>query len=199
MRQRGFTLVEVAVAVAVLTIALVGLFSLMPSGISNFRRAMDTSVSAQIAQRILQDAQQSEFDQLVDRAHLPADLEKKGYCPERFSFRAPAVHAPQWRYFDEQGTEIRPRSDKGKLSEEEKQAIVYQVNTRIRPRAELPTFGESGGQVAQITVQIARNPGAMAKLPIVESSDSPEHNLISPKTAVPVFTYSALVGKNQGQ
>jgi hypothetical protein len=195
-QRRAFSLVEVALALGVLAIALVAVFALMPSGLSNFRTAMDTSVTAQIAQRVMQDAQQAEFDQLIDRKNLPDDPQRRGYCPERFSFRAPTVKSPKWRYFDEQGIELFPKGKK--LSKEERLPIVYQVNTRIRPRAEMPTLRETSGQVAQVTVQIARNPG-LVELPIQTDTERPEHNLIKNGSGVPVFTYSALVGKNQGQ
>jgi prepilin-type N-terminal cleavage/methylation domain-containing protein len=197
-RRRGFSLVEIALAVAVLAIALVGLLALMPSGVGNFRKAMDTSVTAQIAQRILQDAEQAEFDALVDMAHLPPDPEGLSYCPERFSFRAPKVGQPAWRFFDESGLEIYPMSKDGKLTVSERRLMVYQVNTRIRPRAELPTINESSGHVAQLTVQIARNPGGI-ELPIELNPGIPEHNLFKSGINVPVFTYCALIGRNNGQ
>jgi uncharacterized protein (TIGR02598 family) len=197
-QRRGFSLVEVALAVAVLGLAIVGLFALLPSGISSFQKAMDTSVTAQIAQSILDDAQQTEFDQLIDRANLPPDPENLSYCPENFSFRAPSIATPQWRYFDTQGSEIRPRSKDGRLTPSEKSAVIYQVNTRIRPRAQLPRVNEKSGQVAQVTVQIARNP-SLADLPVEKHDTSPECNLIKPRATVPVLTYSGLVGKNQGQ
>ena len=195
-QRQAFSLVEVALALAVLAVALVGLIALMPSGMSNFRAAMDTSVTAHIAQRILQDAQQAEFDRLIDRKNLPADPQRRGSCPERFSFRAPAVKSPGWRFFDEQGSEVFPKGKR--VSEKERLTIVYQVNTRIRPRAETPTLRETSGQIAQVTVQIARNPN-LVELPIQTDPDKPDHNLIKPGTAIPVFTYSALIGKNQGQ
>ena len=196
--RRGFSLVEVALAIAVLAVALVGLLALMPSGVGNFRKAMDTSITAQIAQRILHDAEQSEFDALVDLSHLPPDPDGMSYCPERFSFRAPKVNNPAWRYFDESGTEIHPASTDGKLSVSERRLIVYQVNTRIRPRAELPTINESSGHVAQLTVQVARNPGNV-ELPIENNEEVPEHNLFKGGISVPVFTYCALIGRNNGR
>jgi hypothetical protein len=196
LQRRAFSLVEVALAVGVLAIAIAGVFALLPSGLANFRTAMDTSITAQIAQRVLQDAQQAEFDQLVDRKHLPEDPMGRGSCPERFSFRAPSVSKPAWRYFDEQGTEIVPKAKE--LTPDERGAIVYQVNTRIRPRAEMPTLRESSGQVAQITVQVARNPG-LIELPLHDNPKAPEHNLIKRVTGVPIFTYAGLIGKSQGQ
>jgi hypothetical protein len=173
-------------------------FGLLPSGVNVFQKAMDTSISAHIAQRIIEDAQQSEFDRLVDRANLPPDPTEEGYCPVNFSFRAPAVQNPGWRYFDEQGTEIRPRTSGGALTDAQKRLVVYQVNTRIRPRAALPLTGEQSGPVAQVTVQVARNPN-LRELPLVTAENSAEANLFRSPVAVPVLTYSGLVGKIQGQ
>src|SRR5829696_8945318 len=152
-QRRAFSLVEVALAVCIFSVALVGIFALLPNGMSNFRTAVDISISAHIAQRILQDAQQAEFDTLIERRHLPEDPLQRGYCPERFSFRGPTVDKPMWRYFDDEGTEVLPKAKNGKLTEEEQAKVVYQVNTRIRPRAELPSLREGRSQVAQVTVQ----------------------------------------------
>jgi uncharacterized protein (TIGR02598 family) len=198
VRQRGFSLVEIALALAILAMALVALLGLLPSGMGNFRNTMDTTITSQIAQRILEEAEQTEFNELVDRSHLPEDSAGKSYCPERFSFRGPRVEAPGWRYFDEQGNEIVPKGSAASLSVREKRLLVYQVNTRIRPRAELPTINESGGQVAQITVQIIRNPN-LTDLALEEDSESPEYNLVKAGTRLPVFTYSGLIGRNSGR
>jgi hypothetical protein len=87
------------------------------------------------------------------------------------------------------------------LDEVEKRAVVYYVNVRIMPRAPLPTTHESASQVAQITVQVARNPNHLS-LPLASTDpsniDEPERNLIA-AGRVPLFTYAALVGKNQGR
>lgn len=197
---QGFSLVEVAIATAIIAFALVALMGMLPSGASNFHKAMDTSTTAQIAQRILNDAEQSEFDALIDKSALPPDTRKLSYCAEHFTFRAPRVNAPAFRYYDAQGTEVIPEQ-KGQLTEEERARILYYVSVRIRPRAALPTINESGSQVAQVTVQVARNP-AHAVLPFVSAGASdpeePERNLLKTGT-VPIFTYSALVGKNHGR
>lgn len=194
----AFTLVEVAIAIGILAVALVALLGMLPVGMNNFRKAMDTSVTAQIAQRILHDMEQAEFNEVIDITHLPAD--QTSYCPPHFSFRAPKVNEPALRYFDDQGEEVIPKGEKP--TEAEKKAIIYHVNIRIIPRAELPTINETGGQVAQVTVQIARNSGNR-DIPIVTGSDSdpdvPDRNLFKKTAAVTVLTYSALIGKTQGK
>ncbi len=196
--RQGFSLVEVAIAVSILAVALVALLGLLPGGMSNFRKAMDISVTAQIAQRIIHDMEQAEFSEVVDLTHLPTDPDS--YCPPHYSFRAPTVQSPAFRYFDEQGEEVIPKA--ATPSDDEKKAILYYANIRIIPRAELPTINETGGQVAQVTVEIARNPGHKT-LPIVTGSDSspdvPDRNLFKKSAGVSIATYYALIGKNQGK
>ena len=190
-------MIEVAIAVGILAVALVALLGLLPGGLTTFRKAMDTSTTAQIAQRILLEMQQAEFSQVTDLAHLPKDA--TSYCPPHFSFRAPTVKDPALRYFDEQGEEVIPKNQTPNVLEQ--RAIVYHVNTRIIPRAELPTINETASEVAQITIEVARNPGNR-NIPIVTGSDSdpnvPTRNLFKTTTGVTIFTYYSLLGKNQG-
>ncbi|MEQ1853900.1 MAG: prepilin-type N-terminal cleavage/methylation domain-containing protein [Chthoniobacteraceae bacterium] len=197
-KSRGFSLIEVAIAVSILAVALVALLGLFPAGMTNFRTAMDTSVTAQIAQRILHDMEQAEFSEVVDLINLPSDA--TSYCTPHFSFRAPTVRAPRLRYFDEQGKEVITQAEKP--NEAEKQVIVYHVNTRIIPRAELPTIGETASQVAQVTIQVARNPGNR-DIPINVGSDKdpnvPNRNLFKSTTGITIYTFSALIGKNEGK
>jgi hypothetical protein len=80
--------------------------------------------------------------------------------------------------------------------------IVYHVNVRVIPRAELPTINENASEVAQITIQVARNAGNR-KIPLVTGSDSdpnvPDRNLFKKSAGTTIFTYHALLGKNQGK
>src|SRR5436190_20884425 len=62
----GFSLVEVVLAIGVVSFAFVTLFGLLPSGLTMFRKAMDISVGAQIFQKIVDDARQTDFSTLVD-------------------------------------------------------------------------------------------------------------------------------------
>jgi hypothetical protein len=95
------------------------------------------------------------------------------------------------------GKEIRVKA-KGEISESERRLIVYQVNTRIRPQAEVPSIHEASSQVAQVTVQVARNPN-LRDLTLNTDEKSPEHNLIRAGKGLQIFTYSSLVGRNQGR
>ena len=61
---------------------------------------------------------------------------------------------------------------------------------------------ENGSEVAQITIQIARNPGTR-QIPVVAGNaddvNVPERNLFQKTTGVSIFTYHSLLGKNQGK
>lgn len=197
-KTSAFSLVEVAIAVGILAVALVALMALLPVGMNDFRKAMDISVTAQIAQRIVHDMEQAEFSEVIDITNLPSD--PTSYCPPHYSFRAPTVQSPALRYFDEQGVEIIPAGSN--LSENEKKAVLYYVNIRIIPRAQLPIINETASQVAQITIQIARNPGHR-ELMVVTGSDSnpdvPDRNLFQKTSGVNINTYYSLIGRNQGK
>ena len=85
-RTRAFSLVEVTLAMGIMSFALVGLMGLLPIGVSTFHNATDSSTGTQIAQRLLNEAQQTDFDQLIAAAPTPLTF----------------------RYFDDQGNEVTP-------------------------------------------------------------------------------------------
>lgn len=129
-------MVEVTLAIGVVAFAFVALVGLLPVGLQTFRRAVDASVGAQIAQRIVNDVQQTDFDVLV------------GGNTGMFLWRA----APQ--YFDDQGTEVTAAS-----------SAIYHVKTWITPATVLPSTSASpppeasNASLATVTIQIVSNPG----------------------------------------
>ncbi len=199
---RAFSLVETALAVAILGFALVSIIGLFPVGMQTFREAMDSSVGAQIAQRVVHDCEQADFDVLVDRAGLPPDAAGHGICTPAFTFRAPKVAAPGLRYFDAQGTELFPRTA-GKLTAQELAAVVYVVNVRIQPRAPLP--GRKAGSalhLAQVTVEVAHSPSGESpplSMAAADASTEPGRNLFNAPRGISVQTYAALIGRNNGR
>ncbi len=186
-RRHGFSLVEVVLALAIVAFAFVGLMGLLPTGLSNFRAAMDRTMGGQIFQRVLTDAEQADFDTLLATS--------KG-SGEFFEFPI--------RYFDEQGVEVVPAAAAA-LSPSEASRVIYHVHirgsvpglanaashtnsrftslpseeghTRFNPRA--TTF---------LTIQIANNP-ANQTLTVNASS------LWESKT-VAMTNYTAVVARN---
>jgi uncharacterized protein (TIGR02598 family) len=82
-KNKGFTLVEVTIAIGVVAFGFIASLGLLPKGLTTFRSAMDNSVGAQIAQRVLNDSQQQDFDSLIANGSTNAV-----------------------RYFDDQGNEL---------------------------------------------------------------------------------------------
>jgi uncharacterized protein (TIGR02598 family) len=186
----GFSLIEVSLALAVVGVGFVSTLGLMGSGLSQYRSSMDATMTAQIAQRVINDAQQADFSSLVDIKAL-ADV-----APDpNFSFRAPLINAPGFRYFDAQGTEIFA-DDQAGLSPEELAKTVYQVNVRIRPFGDIPRPSLSKQpHLAQLTVQVVHLHGPVLRE--VEKAEGPKQNLFQAQAGIPVYTYAALVGRNE--
>lgn len=154
----GFSLVEVTLAIGVVAVAFLSLFSLLPVGMGLFREAMDTSVSAQIVQRVVGDATETEFEQLIAN-------------PVSGNYYALPV-----RYFDAQGTEVRVASPGGPTAAEMQgpPGILYWVRVRgtlpgkANPadhKSDYPTSLPSKGGArfnprdsTFLTVEIAGNP-----------------------------------------
>lgn len=176
----AFSLIEVVLAIGVIAFGFVSILGLLPTGLQLFREAVETSVSSQIAQRVINDAQQTDFKVLTDEDNLPASL-------DTFTFQGPAVAVGAFRYFDDQGNEIVPAS--GSLSSSEQLRVVYWVNTRIKPRTDRGQSTTRTQCLATVTVQVAKNPGNK-NLPLGQD------NLIVRPASVSVKTYAILVSRN---
>ena len=204
-KSSGFSLVEVALAIGIIAFAFVALMSLLPAGLTTFRRALDISICTQIAQRIVSEAQLVDFDVVTDKANLPASALNREYS---FRMHQPGTTQVWVRYFDEQGNEIKVASPPN-LTGDEKLRMIYAVNIRVIPRVSLPTGKEGfpaprqkgeAGNLALLTVQVARNPSGV-ELTVNPAADddpkSPMRSLWMPKGGVDIFTYSSYIGKNQ--
>jgi uncharacterized protein (TIGR02598 family) len=89
--RRGFSLVEVTMAIGITAFAGLAVLGLVPVGLSNFHHAMNATVASQILQRVTADVGQADFDTLTSSTSGPTKLPV--------------------RYFDEQGNE-RALADK---------------------------------------------------------------------------------------
>lgn len=199
--RRGFSLVEVVLAIGVVAFAFVAIFSLLPVGMGVFREAMDTSVSAQIVQRIVSDAQQTNFDNLVDTT-------KSGGTSSGDWFVLPL------RYFDDQGSEVKVTG--ATLSATQKEMIVYHVRIRgSKPGAanpsghtsdyftSLPSTGKrfNPRDMTILTVQIVANPAGkdLASAGIIDNAKQLIDAKLARTKALRVQTYSVAVTRNGKQ
>lgn len=65
---RGFSLVEVVIALGVIAFAFIPMVGMLPMGLNLSRQAIDTTVEAQIAQQLTAEVQQTDFSRLAELA-----------------------------------------------------------------------------------------------------------------------------------
>ncbi len=201
-------------AIGVVAVAFLSIFSLLPAGLGLFREAMDTSISAQVAQRLVSEAEQSDFDALVPGDDNPIDGVTKGGSAGQF-------YALPLRYFDDQGTELGLGDGTNlipTLTDAEKLRVVYTARIRgslpgpadpsedsSESYASLPgnTLAESQTPtrfnprfVTFLTIQVVKNPGR----PDLDSAIDRDAFLITPALAraknLVVKTFPAIVARN---
>jgi uncharacterized protein (TIGR02598 family) len=180
-------------AIAVAAFALVALVSLIPSGLGTFRASMDTSVTAQIFQRYISEAYQTDFSELI---------------PATVSEGTPFYTLPK-RYFDDQGNEVKVGNAENPTPQE-RTSIVYEVNARGStpgPRDasqsrsnQLTTLPSTGARynprdMTILTVQVANNPEGR-KIEMDPNNPSLWRTSDGRGGKVPVFTYSAVIARN---
>lgn len=79
--RAGFTLVEVMIAIGVAVVSLMGIFVLMQTGLSNYREAMNSTITATIGQQMISQYLLAGFDTIQTKP-------------------------PQTNWFDERGLEL---------------------------------------------------------------------------------------------
>lgn len=70
----GFTLVEVTLAIGIISFAFVAMFGMLPVGLNVSRQAMDTTIEAQIVQQMKTQALQTDYSLLEELAKPEAVL-----------------------------------------------------------------------------------------------------------------------------
>lgn len=187
----GFSLVEVVLAIGVLAFGFIAIFSLIPVGMGVFRESMDTSVSAQIVQRVIGDATETDFEQLIAN-------------PVSGSY-----YALPMRYFDDQGTEVKVGNPASPTSAE-RQRIIYWVRVRgslpgkanpAEHKGDYPTSLPSRSSTrfnprdsTNLTVQIAGNPSGREI--VIDSQSHLIDQARGKNTGIRVQTYSVVLARN---
>lgn len=90
--QSAFSLIEVVMAIGIVAFAFISVLGLIPTGLNTFRLSIDASVGAQIVQRVMNEAQQTDFDVLTQN-----------------------IDGASFRYFDDQGNEIETAASSGAI------------------------------------------------------------------------------------
>ena len=213
-KARAFSLVEVVLSIGVVAFAFIGVFSLLPAGMTAFREGMDASISAQIAQRVIGEAEQSNFDALVPVDGNNIDGVTVGGSSGQF-------YALPLRYFDDQGTELGV-SDASTLvptlTADERSRVVYTARVRgslpgaADPNAQtsdcftsLPvSMDGEGSNTARfnprfttfLTIQVTKNPDRLTLDSFIDTASFLISSTLARSKNLPVKTFTAIVTRN---
>jgi uncharacterized protein (TIGR02598 family) len=126
-REAAFSLVEIVLALGIISFAFVALLGLMPIGLRSFEGAIDATVQSQIAQAVTTQARQSKF----------SELEKLNKNPDADEANPAADY-----YFDAEGREL-VQADAETAIEMVYSAAVLLVQTTEGVSTRLPTGSTS--------------------------------------------------------
>ena len=173
---RGFSLVEVTVALGIMAFSFLVIFGLLGTGLTSFRQAKGVSVSSQIAQQIFSQVEVMPFNTLTNNGattyyQLPNPNTSIG---------------GNIRYFDEQGNETTAAG------------AVYWANVRVLTAT--PFVGAtsvSNTALATVTIQVASNPGALTPDVSASGSTTGEWTGTANTGTVPlqIYTYQSFVAQ----
>jgi uncharacterized protein (TIGR02598 family) len=134
----AFTLIEVALSLGIISFAFVGVLGLLPVGLDVSRKAIDATIGAQIAQKLITEVQQTDFSLLTD-SNTKFSTDFLLTAP----LAAQAANAPS--YFDDQGNKI---TDPSAISNGN---FVYQAGFVVEPTTTLPDVGPTE-KLATVTI-----------------------------------------------
>ena len=196
--QAGFSLVEISLALAIIAVAFIALLGLIPSGMSNFRTAMDNQTATEIFQRVVADAQETDFDTLIKSAV------ESGGSPTQF-------YRLLLRYFDTQGNELKVGNPDAPTAGEAAR-IVYTVRVRGSQPGDanpaqhtdnyftsLPGAGAARFNPRDLTflsVQIATAHGNQKITGMVDKNTFLIDPAAAAKAGISLKTYAAVVARN---
>jgi len=135
----GFSLVEVVLALGIMTFGLVPLMALLPIGLRVHRQAIEATVSSQIIARVTHEAQQTDYTNLPNGSNYPLT-----FC------------------FDDQGNVLSSGTSTVLFTTCKDSKRIYDVRATVNKAASLPTATNTSQSpsLARIQIDIASNPGA---------------------------------------
>lgn len=119
--HRGFSLIEVTIAMAIAAVAIVTLLGLVPQGMDTMRQAGDEAIQGRIHQQILNELQMTPF----------VDLQGKSPLDQ--------YHHMEF-FYDSQGEEISDSKNQGSVTEERKKGSFSHIYSA---RVSIPSVGGS--------------------------------------------------------
>ncbi len=138
----GFSLVEVTLAVAIATLAILTLLGLMPQGLEMSRKTGVLTLSSNIIEHLIRDLENTQFNL------LPAQGTASSSSPA-----ASVIPDVSYRYFNDQGQEV----------EQQSQQIAFVAEIDFRSPAALPIAEQIQPNLRRVIIRIAPSANAEFK------------------------------------
>lgn len=141
--SRGFSLVEVALAVAIAAVGIITLLGLMPEGLEMSRKTGLLTLNSNIVEQIIRDLENTQFNL------LPA--QGAGGGAGTGSGAGNAIQQKSRRYFDDQGQQVSANSN----------AVVFIAEIDFTQPAALPRTERLQPNLRRVIIRVANtsNPG----------------------------------------
>lgn len=169
----GFSLAETALALGVLAFCLTALLGMIPTSLNTMRNSMDTAISTQIIQRVVNDIRMADWGQITGGNQPTSAITRTMNLRNSLNGTQQTI-----RFFDAQGNEL-PSSRAAEA--------LYRVQAVVN----FPAIyaGANTYQAARITVQCSNNP------PIVTGQTV--NRLWVEQPGEKIITYSFLTARTQ--
>jgi uncharacterized protein (TIGR02598 family) len=124
---RGFSLVEVMIAVGIVASVMLGLIGVMPVGLSAIQEAQHNSIKARIVQEVISDAQSANWNETITAA-----------TKDTLNLQKSLLGEQNIRYYTNQGARVIPQA--ARVSNEPPPVITYAAYVEVAAGGDNPTL-----------------------------------------------------------
>ena len=141
--RKGFSLIEVTLAVGIVSFAILPVMALLPIGLNINRQSIEATVSSQIIARITRELQQTDFSSLPSSPSSPLT-----YC------------------FDDQGNLLASGNNSAlpALTSGQRALRIYDVLASVNKQSSLPGISGAISTLATVRIDIISDPAGSATI-----------------------------------
>jgi uncharacterized protein (TIGR02598 family) len=149
--SRGFSLIEVIVAMGIVATVMVGLIGILPSGVASLHEASTVAIQSRIVQEMISNAQQSEWD---TKTPIANEIPKPKLSE--------LLGTSNIRRYDAQGNLITGAGFPGQVAA---YASLMELETATGSHPVILTYTKGYSHLRKIYIYVEYTPGGRAPMP----------------------------------